>query len=202
MEQSVKKSFFGTDIPEGYNLIVEISETDKDFDLAKNIDITVYYNIFGKSYFRNMETLIEREKIEEVNEPIINNDYFKFLNIDVDDYDIIPIKYSKDLNSYIVTTFGDSEWYNYLSSDPIWANAMLSDGKYKVGEVAVGQVVQNNNSTIEQTEINQDGIISLEKTASYEEYNSGNKRKVIIKEQIITNNKDNIPQTKINTIKL
>ena len=39
MEQSVKKSFFGTDIPEGYNLIVEISETDKDFDLAKNIDI-------------------------------------------------------------------------------------------------------------------------------------------------------------------
>lgn len=66
----------------------------------------------------------------------------------------------------------------------------------------VGQVVQNNNSIIEQTEINQDGIISLEKTASYEEYNSGNKRKVIIKEQIITNNKDNIPQTKINTIKL
>lgn len=66
----------------------------------------------------------------------------------------------------------------------------------------VGQVVQDNNSIIEQTEINQDGIISLEKTASYEEYNSGNKRKVIIKEQIITNNKDNIPQTKINTIKL
>ena len=66
----------------------------------------------------------------------------------------------------------------------------------------VGQVVQNNNSIIEQTEINQDGIISLEKTASYEEYNSSNKRKVIIKEQIITNNKDNIPQTKINTIKL
>ena len=66
----------------------------------------------------------------------------------------------------------------------------------------VGQVVQDNNSTIEQTEINQDGIISLEKTASYEEYNSGNKRKVIIKEQIITNNKDNIPQAKINTIKL
>ena len=83
MEQSVKKSFFGTDIPEGYNLIVEISETDKDFDLAKNIDITVYYNIFEKSYFRNMETLIEREKIEEVNEPIINNDYFKFLNIEL-----------------------------------------------------------------------------------------------------------------------
>ena len=66
----------------------------------------------------------------------------------------------------------------------------------------VGQVVQDNNSIIEQTEINQDGIISLEKTASYEEYNSGNKRKVIIKEQIITNNKDNIPQAKINTIKL
>lgn len=70
-----------------------------------------------------METLIEREKIEEVNEPIINNDYFKFLNIDVDDYDIIPIKYSKDLNSYIVTTFGDSEWYNYSCKE--WAKVLL-----------------------------------------------------------------------------
>ena len=54
---------------------------------------------------------------------------------------LIPIKY-KDGN-WVVCSEDDPEWYNYLSSDPIWANAMLSDGKYKVGEVEVGQVVQN-----------------------------------------------------------
>lgn len=118
-----QEKFFGTDIPEGYNLIVEISKTDKNFELAKNVNIIIYYSIFGKSYSLNMDSLIEREKIEEVNEPIINNDYFKFLNIDIDDYEIIPIKYSDDLNSYVVTNVGDSEWYNYSSKE--WAKVII-----------------------------------------------------------------------------
>lgn len=114
-----QEKFFGTDIPKDYNLTVEISKTDKNFDLAKNIDIIIYYRIFGKSYSLQMDTLIEREKIKEVNEPIINNEYFDLLNIDIDDYDIIPIKYSYELNSYVVTTVGDPEWYNYSSKE--WA---------------------------------------------------------------------------------
>lgn len=118
-----QEKFFGTDIPKDYNLIVEISKTDKNFDLAKNVNITIYYSVFGKSYSLNMDSLIEREKIEEVNEPIINNDYFEFLNIDIDDYDIIPIKYSDDLNSYVVTTVGDPEWYNYSSKE--WAKVII-----------------------------------------------------------------------------
>lgn len=118
-----QEKFFGTDIPKDYNLIVEISKTDKNFDLAKNVNIMIYYSILGKSYSLNMDTLIEREKIEEVNEPIINNDYFKFLNIDIDDYEIIPIKYSDNLNSYVVTTIGDPEWYNYSSKE--WAKVII-----------------------------------------------------------------------------
>ena len=55
---------------------------------------------------------------------------------------LIPIKYKN--GNWVVCSEDDTEWYNYLSSDPTWANAMLSDGKYKVGEVEVGQVVQNN----------------------------------------------------------
>lgn len=118
-----QEKFFGTDIPKDYNITVEISKTDKKFDLAKDINISIYYSIFGKSYSLNMESLIEREKIKEVNEPIINNDYFGVLNIDVDDFDIIPIKYSEALENYVVTTVGDPEWYNYSSKE--WAKVII-----------------------------------------------------------------------------
>ncbi len=118
-----QERFFGTDIPQNYNLIVEISETDKNFDLAKNVSILISYNIFGKSYSLEMDTLIEREKIKEVNEPIINNEYFNSLNVNMDDYEIIPIKYSYDSNTYVITTAGDPEWYNYSSKD--WAKVLV-----------------------------------------------------------------------------
>lgn len=118
-----QEKFFGTDIPSDYNLTVEISKTDKNFDLAKNVNIIIYYRIFGKSYSLQMDTLIEREKIKEVNEPVINNEYFDLLNINIDDYDIIPIKYSYELNSYVVTTVGDPDWYNYSSKE--WAKVII-----------------------------------------------------------------------------
>lgn len=63
----------------------------------------------------------------------------------------------------------------------------------------VGQITQNDSQQIEQN-----NIISLEKTASYEEYEGvlEKKRTVVIKEQIITNNGNETPQTKMKTIKL
>lgn len=126
-----QEKFFGTDIPKDYNLTVEISETDKNFDLAKNVNIIIYYSIFGKTYSLQMDTLIEREKIKEVNDPVINNEYFNALNIDVDEYEIIPIKYSYELNSYVVTTVGDPDWYNYSSKE--WAKiiAIAKEGYVK-----------------------------------------------------------------------
>lgn len=134
-----EEKFFGTDIPKDYNLIVEISTTDKNFDLAKNVNIIIYYNIFGKSYSLQMDTLIEREKIEEVNAPIINNEYFGSLNIDIDDYEIIPIRYSYEANSYVVTTVGDSDWYNYSSKE--WAKVLVFA---KEGYVQKSMFIDNN----------------------------------------------------------
>lgn len=134
-----QEKFFGTDIPTDYYLVVEISETDKNFDLAKNVNINILYTIFGKSYSFEMDTLIEREKIAEVNEPIINNEYFLPLNIDVDDYDIIPIKYSYDLDSYIVTTEGDLDWYNYSSKE--WAKVLVFA---KEGYISKDMFIDNN----------------------------------------------------------
>ena len=60
---------------------------------------------------------------------------------------LIPIKY-KD-NKWVVCSETDEEWYNYADQNENpkqelkWANAMLSDGKYKVGEVKEGQVVED-----------------------------------------------------------
>lgn len=116
-----QEKFFGTDILKDYNLVVEISDTDKNFEMAKNVNIVISYIIFGKSYSLEMDTLIEREKIKEVNDPVINNEYFKPLN--TEEYYIIPIKYSYNSNSYVITTAGDPDWYNYSAKE--WAKVLV-----------------------------------------------------------------------------
>lgn len=118
-----QEKFFGTDIPKDYNLVVEIANTDTNFDLARNVDITISYSTFGKQHSLKIDTLLERERINEVNEPIINNEYFNSLNINTENYYIIPIKYSYDLNSYVITSVGDSDWYNYSSKE--WAKVLV-----------------------------------------------------------------------------
>ena len=61
---------------------------------------------------------------------------------------LIPIKYNG--TNWVVCSETDKEWYNYADQNESpkqelkWANAMLSDGKYKAGEVKEGQVVQEN----------------------------------------------------------
>lgn len=144
-----QEKFFGTDIPNGYNLIVKISNTDKNFDLAKDVNIAIYYSIFGKSYNLEMDTLIEREKINEVNVPVINSEYFSFLNIDIDDYDVVPIKYSYDLDSYIITTVGDTDWYNYSTKE--WAKVLLFS---KEGEISKDIFVDINGKITKKAEYN------------------------------------------------
>ena len=60
---------------------------------------------------------------------------------------LIPIKYNG--TNWVVCSETDEEWYNYVDQNENpkqelkWANAMLSDGKYKVGEVKEGQVVED-----------------------------------------------------------
>ena len=60
---------------------------------------------------------------------------------------LIPIKYNG--TNWVVCSENDEEWYNYVDQNENpkqelkWANAMLSDGKYKVGEVKEGQVVED-----------------------------------------------------------
>ena len=45
---------------------------------------------------------------------------------------MIPIKWDKSKNKWVICSENDPEWYNYSSKK--WANVMLSDGEYKAGE--------------------------------------------------------------------
>ena len=114
--------FFGTEIPSNY--IVDFSlKDDTDFDILKNVDLKISYKGENNPTIIDLSTVIEREKITECNLPIITDDYFESLNINSKDYNIIPIKYSKNNNSYIITTRDDADWYNYSSKK--WAKVIV-----------------------------------------------------------------------------
>ena len=51
----------------------------------------------------NMSTIIQKEMIGECNEPRFTSEYFSSLDIDVENSEIIPIKYSDDDADTIVT---------------------------------------------------------------------------------------------------
>ena len=53
---------------------------------------------------------------------------------------MIPIKYNG--TNWVVCAETDEDWYQYDTTNKKWANVMLSDGTYKAGQVAEGQVVQ------------------------------------------------------------
>ena len=53
---------------------------------------------------------------------------------------MIPIKYNG--TNWVVCAETDDDWYQYDTTNKKWANVMLSDGTYKAGQVAEGQVVQ------------------------------------------------------------
>ena len=47
---------------------------------------------------------------------------------------MIPIKYDTEKSKWVITNENDKEWYDYSEGTMLWANVMLSDGKYKTSE--------------------------------------------------------------------
>ena len=142
------EKFFGTQIPNDYIIELQIENYGEQFNLVKNIKISVKYLIRKKVESVDVSTVIERESIGECNSPIINDEYFSSINIELDDYEIIPIKYLSNIDSYIVTSVDDVEWYNYSSKK--WAKVAVFT---KYGE------------DLKSLFVNQDG--SLNETANY-----------------------------------
>ena len=117
------EKFFGTQIPNDYVVELQIENYGEKFNLIKNIKIAVKYSVNKKVESVDVSTVIERETIGECNPPIINDEYFKSLGIKLEDYEIIPIKYSSNEDLYITTSIDDIEWYNYSSKK--WAKVIV-----------------------------------------------------------------------------
>lgn len=117
------EKFFGTQIPSDYIVELQIENYGEQFNLVKNIKVAVKYSVNKKVESVDVSTVVERENIRECNPPVINDEYFNSLDIYLDDYEIIPIKYSENDNCYIVTSSDDIEWYNYSSKK--WAKVVV-----------------------------------------------------------------------------
>lgn len=120
---SSEEKILGVNVPDGYKLFLVIEELNEEFDIIKKIDVSIGYNVEGKYEEVHMSTIIQKAMIGECNEPRFTSEYFTSLDIDVENSEIIPIKYSEDSKSYVVTTSADSEWYNYSSKE--WARVLI-----------------------------------------------------------------------------
>lgn len=118
-----KDKFLGVVVPEGYILELVIEDLNHEFDIIKKIDISITYDVQGLDEELKMTTIIQNEMIDNCNEPNFTTEYFLEAGVDVENYEIIPIKYSENVKDYIVTTSADSEWYNYSSKE--WAKVLI-----------------------------------------------------------------------------
>ena len=125
---SATEKFFDTEIPRGYTVDVKLSTSNESFNILKEVEIEIKYVVSGKEENFKLSTVIEHDNLSECNLPVISEDYFNEIDISLEYYNIIPIKYSNENNSYIVTTLNDLQWYNYSAKQ--WAKVLvfLKDG--------------------------------------------------------------------------
>lgn len=117
------ETFLGTEIPSGYVVDFTATRTSENFDIAKEISIIVKYNVLNHEEKFEISSMLERENIEECNNPVMTDTYFQDLGFNNDEYDIIPIKFAENVNHFITTNANDPEWYNYSSKR--WAKVLI-----------------------------------------------------------------------------
>lgn len=107
------EKFFGTEIPKDYVVELQIEKIGEEFEIIKKIILKVNYLVNRKSESLEVSTIIERENIDECNVPVITNEYLADINLNNEEYEIVPIKYSENKDSFVTTTKDDAEWFNY-----------------------------------------------------------------------------------------
>ena len=90
------EKFFGTSIPEDYIIEFQVENNVDGFNIQKKINIYMYYNKAKKLDVFEISTIIERENINECNMPILSDEYFNDFGFSEEEYEFIPIKYSKE----------------------------------------------------------------------------------------------------------
>lgn len=86
-----------------------------EINITKTADYAIKASINGKDVY-------EEENVTLVNPPNVSSK-------------LIPIRYSD--GTWYITDENSGNWYDYKPTDSKWANAMLSDGRYKIvnGEI-------------------------------------------------------------------
>lgn len=141
----LEDKFFGTEIPKGYIVNLRIHNLNEKFDIQKSVNIVL------KNSLETLEvsTILTRDVVDVCNKPQISEKYFNEFGISLEEYEVIPIKYSYKTNSYVVTTKGDDEWYNYYSKD--WAKVLIFS---KYGEDLKNQFIDKNGNIRKQIKYN------------------------------------------------
>ena len=116
------------------NSLVENSSVKPEEIFAnKFVDMKKYINSFSKKYENKLViadgklTYIGGNSKEEKWSEECGIEVFRGVNKPVLSEGMIPIKYEN--NSWVICSENDPSWYNY--GQKLWANVMLSDGKYK-----------------------------------------------------------------------
>lgn len=176
-----KDRFFGIEIPNGYILELKIHNLNEKFDIQKSVNIVLENNIEKLE----VSTVLEREFVDVCNPPQITDEYFNILGINMEDYEIIPIKYSNKSNNYMVTTIGDEDWYNYYAKE--WAKILIFP---RIGENLKNQFIDkqgNIKNTLELQNYMYTWIpnFSIRDNVSYFRYGSG---KNLIRQEVLYSN--------------
>lgn len=128
--QNVK--FFNTKIPKGYIVDLNInntygSDTTNKYDIVKNIEVVVKYNVGKNQEEIKLSTAKAMEIVDECNAPIFAKENFEYcedsVKNNIESLEIIPVK--KLGASYVRTTVTDPLWYNYENKD--WAKIIIDD---------------------------------------------------------------------------
>ena len=116
------------------NSLVENSSVKPEEIFAnKFVDMKKYINSFSKKYENKLViadgklTYIGGDSKEKKWSEECGIEVFRGVNKPVLSEGMIPVKYEN--NSWVICSENDPSWYNY--EQKLWANVMLSDGKYK-----------------------------------------------------------------------
>ena len=126
-------------MPEGDEIIVTYNDSKRSYLVDSNGNVTEYKTPVnqpekgGTTFTRTVGTtdivFLTGTSYNEgkTNAPLLDSNT------------MIPIKHNG--TNWVVTTADDPDWYNYDTEERKWANVMLTDGKYKVGDLQAGDVV-------------------------------------------------------------
>jgi type IV pilus assembly protein PilA len=121
-------AFDPTDITEA-NIESELNMDDSNYQTLtiKKLDGTLYVTIVGKNKWDKL-TVSGTKTVTKVNDTVTS--FVRGANVPVLATGMVPIKW--DGSAWVDTTEADSAWYNYDTTNKIWANARTADGSYWV----------------------------------------------------------------------